>query len=84
MYLPTFLTVVSIALCAVGVAWYYNRAFQSVHHEYLGAGCTGMVGQVDDIYLSLIRPLRARRLIAIVVATAAFCAAFVMVSLHTA
>ena len=82
MYLPFILAVVPIGLCASLVAWYYNREFQSVRYEYLGSARSGVSGHADDIYLSLIRPLRARRLIALCVATMATCAAIVLVGLQ--
>jgi ABC-type Fe3+-siderophore transport system permease subunit len=77
MYLTAVLVIVVVAVCAAAVAWYYNRAFESVHHEYLGSA-----GQVDDIYLSLVRPLRLRRLVAVCIATVAFCVIVMLIGLH--
>lgn len=84
MYLPFVATIIVVGLCAVLVAWYYNRAFQSVRYEYLGSARSGMSGQADDIYLALVRPLRTKRLAALCVATAAICLAIVLIGLHTA
>ncbi len=84
MYLPLMIAVISIGLSAALVAWYYNRAFHSVRFEYLGSERSGVSGHADEIYASLTRPLRARRLIALCVATAATGIAIVMVGLQNA
>lgn len=84
MYLPLVATTILVGLCAAMVAWYYNRAFQTVRYEYLGSTRSGMSGHADEMYASLVRPLRTRRLVALCVATAATCVAIVIVALHTA
>lgn len=84
MYLPFIFVVALIALGAAVVAKYYDRACQNVRYEYLGLERSGMSGQADSTYLSLVRPLRARRLIARCVATAAACVAIVLVGLQVA
>jgi hypothetical protein len=84
MYLPFILTAVPIGLCAALVGWYYNREFQNVRYEYLGSARSGMSGHADEIYLSLIRPLRTRRLIALRIATLAICIAIVLIGLQNA
>lgn len=84
MYLLFISTIVSIALGGAAVAWYYNRAFLDVRYEYLGSGFVGMAGRIDDTYLMLVGPLRMRRLIAVCVATGAFCLAVLLIGLHTA
>jgi hypothetical protein len=82
MYLFTILVALPTGLCAALIAWYYNRAFQSVRFEYLGSPRAGLSGQVDDVYLSLVRPLRARRLIALCVAAVATGIAVVLLGLQ--
>jgi len=84
MYLPFILAGISIGLCAAMVAWYYNREFQSVRFEYLGSAQSGVSGQADEIYASLVRPLRVRRLIALCIATVATCIAIVFLGLEHA
>lgn len=84
MYLPYILVALPIGFGATLVAWYYNRAFQTVRYGYLGSAQSGMSGRADELYLSLVRPLRIRRLIALCVATIATCAAIVLVALQNA
>jgi hypothetical protein len=84
MYLPFILTAVPIGLCAALVAWYYNREFQCVRYEYLGSTQSGMSGHADAIYLSLVRPLRTRRLIALCIAALATSLAVLLVGLQNA
>lgn len=84
MDLTFILVVVAIALCAALVAWYYSRECQSVRYEYLGLERSGMSGQVDSVYRSIVRPLRRRRLIALCVATMATCAAIALIGLQNA
>lgn len=84
MYLPFILTALPIGLCAAIIAWYYDREFQCVRYEYLGSAQSGMSGHADDVYLSLIRPLRMRRLIALCIATVATCTGMVFVGLQHA
>ncbi len=84
MYPLFIVAAVLIALGAAAVAWYYNRECKSVRYEYLGLERSGMSGQVDSVYFSLVRPLRARRLIALCVATLATCVAIALVGLHLA
>lgn len=84
MYLPFILMVVLIAFGAALVARYYDRECQSVRYEYLGLDRSGMSGQVDSVYRSLVRPLRVRRLIALCVATLATCAAIALIGLENA
>ena len=79
MYVPFILAALPIGLCAAFVAWYYDREFQNVRYEYLG-----LSGRADDLYLSMVRPLRIRRLIALCIATVATGIAVVLVGLqHT-
>lgn len=84
MYVPLIFATVSIGLCAALVAWYYNRAFQTVRYEYLGSSRSSMSGRADDVYDSLIRPLRIRRLIALGIASIATAVAVLLVGLHRA
>jgi hypothetical protein len=76
MYLPFILTALPVAICAALVAWYYDRAFQNARYEYLG-----MTGQADDVYISIVRPLRTYRLIALCIATVASAIAISLIGL---
>lgn len=82
MYLPFILATLPVGLFAASVAWYYDRQFQNVRYEYLGSTRAGLSGQADDVYHALIRPLRARRLIALCIATIATCIAIILVGLQ--
>jgi hypothetical protein len=82
MYVPLVFATALIGLCAALVAWYYNRAFQTVRCEYLGSSRSSMSGRADDVYDSLVRPLRVRRLIALGIASAATAGAVLLVGLH--